>query len=59
MLIQRFKSVVMGLRDNSDKFGHYLEIIPEEMIGVSQDELCFARDMAHRAAKAERLLASN
>ena len=59
VLMQRFKSVVMGLRDHSDRFGRYLEIIPEEMVGISQDELFFARDMAHRAAKADKLLHSN
>ena len=58
ILMQRYKSIVMGLRDQSERFGHYLEIIAEEMVGVSQDELYFARDLAHRAAKAEKLLSA-
>ena len=59
ILMQRYKSVVMSLRDRSDRFGRYLEVIPEDMVGVSQDELFFARHLAHRAAQAEKLLSSN
>ena len=56
LLMQRFKSLVMSLRDNSDKFGRYLELIPEEMIGVSPEETYYARELAHKTAKAEKLL---
>ena len=56
LLMQRFKSVVMSLRDNSEKFGRFLELIPEEMVGISPEETFYARELAHKTAKAEKLL---
>ena len=56
MLIQRFKSVVMGLRDGSDKFGKYLELIPDEALGVTLEETYFARELAVKSARCEALL---
>ena len=56
LLVQRFKSLVMGLRDGTEKFGHVLELIPEESLGVTSDEVFFARELAVKAAKSEALL---
>ena len=55
-LVQRFKSLVMGLRDGTGNFGHYLELIPEEGLGVTSDETFFARELAVKAAKSDALL---
>ncbi|CAE7606234.1 unnamed protein product [Symbiodinium sp. CCMP2592] len=46
ILVQRFKSLVMGLRDGTERFGHYLELIPEESLGVTSDEAFYARELA-------------
>ena len=56
ILMQRFKCQVMSLRDNSEKFGRYLELIPEDMVAVSPEETFFARDLAHKTARADKLL---
>ena len=56
VMVQRFKSLVMGLRDGTEKFGHYLELIPDEDLGLSSEETYFAREMAVKAAKSEALL---
>ena len=55
LMHQRFKSQVMGLRDDSDKFPRFLELIPEEMAGVTPEETFFTRELAHKSAKADRL----
>ena len=44
MIIHRFTSLVMGLRDGNDRFGEFLELIPEESIGVSAEDTFFARE---------------
>ena len=56
ILVQRFKSLVMGLRDGTERFGHYLELIPEESLGVTSDEAFYARELAVKAAKSEAML---
>ncbi|OLQ01222.1 hypothetical protein AK812_SmicGene16051 [Symbiodinium microadriaticum] len=50
VLIQRVKSLLMSVRDGSDQFGRYLELIPEEALGVSFEESVFARELAVKQA---------
>ena len=56
VLIQRVKSLLMSVRDGSDQFGRYLELIPEEALGVSFEESVFARELAVKQAKSDSLL---
>ncbi|CAE7825917.1 unnamed protein product [Symbiodinium sp. CCMP2592] len=58
LFMQRFKSLTMALRDNDNRFGHYLELLPEDLVGggASQDETEYARTMALKAARSEALL---
>ena len=59
VLLQRFKSLCMQARDNSDRFGPYLELLPEDVLygyGGSMAESAYAREMALKEAKSEDLL---
>ena len=58
MLCQRFKSVLMGLRDGSSIASRYIELIPSETwpTATSEAETGFARSVAFKAAKSEALL---
>ena len=59
VLLQRFKSLCMQARDNSDKFGPHLELLPEDLLygyGANVAESAFAREMALKEAKSEDLL---
>ena len=33
LLMQRFKSLCMGLKDGDNRFGRYLELLPEDLVG--------------------------
>ncbi|CAE7175988.1 hypothetical protein AK812_SmicGene26686 [Symbiodinium microadriaticum] len=59
MLMQRFKSLCMSLRDNSDRFGKFLELLPDDVVGTATtlDEVEFARTLAVKQAKADEILA--
>ena len=58
MLCQRFKSVLMALRDGSSIASKYLELIPTETwpTATSEAETGYARSVAFKAAKSEELL---
>ena len=59
VLLQRFKSLCMQARDNTDKFGPHLELLPEDLLygyGSNAAESAFAREMALKEAKSEDLL---
>eukprot|EP00438_Fugacium_kawagutii_P008892 Skav234759 [mRNA] locus=scaffold2327:79052:85672:+ [translate_table: standard] len=58
VLMQRLKSILMGIRDNTNAASRYLEIIPSELFptGATEAETEFARKAAYSAAKGEALL---
>ena len=58
LMMQRFKSCCMHLRDGRGHFGHFLELLPDDLLGggATMGETEFARSMAVRTAKAEALL---
>ena len=58
LMMQRFKSCCMHLRDGQGHFGHFLELLPDDLLGggASLGETEFARSMAVRTAKANALL---
>ena len=59
VLLQRFKSLCMQVRDNSDKFGPQIELLPDDLLygyGSNLAETAFAREMALKEAKSEDLL---
>lgn len=58
MLMQRFKSLLMGVRDGSTAASRYLELIPMEVYPTAStvEEADYARSLAVRSAKSERLL---
>ena len=58
LFMQRFKSLCMTLRDGDSRFGRYLELLPEDMVGggASSGETEYARTMALKVAKSEALL---
>ncbi|CAE7323141.1 unnamed protein product [Symbiodinium sp. CCMP2456] len=55
LFMQRFKSLSMALRDGDPRYGRYLELLPEDLIGggATQGETEYARTMALKAAKSE------
>ena len=50
--------VSMALRDGDPRYGRYLELLPEDLIGggATQGETEYARTMALKAAKSEALM---
>ena len=58
MLMQRFKSILMGVRDQSTAASKYLELIPLELHPTAStlEEADFARSMAVKNAKSAELL---
>ncbi|OLQ14933.1 hypothetical protein AK812_SmicGene929 [Symbiodinium microadriaticum] len=58
LFMQRFKSLSMALRDGDPRYGRYLELLPEDLIGggATQGETEYARTMALKAAKSEALM---
>ncbi|CAE7564216.1 unnamed protein product, partial [Symbiodinium sp. CCMP2456] len=58
LMMQRFKSCCMHLRDGKGHFGHFLELLPDDLLGggATMGETEFARSMAVRTAKADALL---
>ena len=59
VLLQRFKSLCMQVRDNSDKFGPQIELLPDDLLygyGSNLAETAFAKEMALKEAKSEDLL---
>ena len=58
-LMQRFKSLLMSIRDGTDAASRYLELIPNETypMGTSVEEAGVARQAAYQALKQEALLA--
>lgn len=40
VLMQRFKSILMGIRDNTTAASKYLEIIPTELFPTGATEVC-------------------
>ena len=48
LFMQRFKSLSMALRDGDPRYGRYLELLPEDLIGggATQGETEYARTMA-------------
>ena len=58
MLAQRFKAVLMSIRDQSTAASKYLELIPVELQATAStvEEADYARSMAVRSAKSQELL---
>eukprot|EP00435_Cladocopium_sp_Y103_P060385 s256_g22.t1 len=58
LLMQRMKSILMGIRDGSTTASRYLELIPMEAypMASTNEEMDFARGLAVRHAKSEKLL---
>ena len=58
MLMQRMKSILMGIRDNSTAASRYLELIPMETYPTASTlaEADYARSLALRNAKSEELM---
>ena len=58
MMMQRLKSILMGIRDNSTAASRYLELIPMEIYPTASTlaESDFARSLALRNAKSEELM---
>ena len=59
VLLQRFKSLCMQVRDSSDRFGPQIELLPEDLLYgyvANVSESAFAREMALKEAKSEDLL---
>ena len=58
MLMQRLKSILMGIRDNSTAASRYLELIPMEIYPTASTlaESDYARSLALRNAKSEELM---
>ena len=59
LYVQRFKSILMGIRDGSTAASRFLELIPQELYATAStlEESDFARTLAIRQAKSEELLA--
>ena len=57
-LMQRFKSILMSLRDGSTAASKYLELVPLELYptATSLEETDFARSLAVKGAKSQELL---
>ena len=57
-LMQRYKSLLMGIRDGSSAASRYLELIPMETYptAATLEESDFARNLAVKYAKSQRLL---
>lgn len=58
MLMQRMKSILMGIRDNSTAASRYLELIPMETYPTAATlaEADYARKLALRNAKSEEIM---
>ena len=58
MLMQRMKSILMGIRDNSTAASRYLELIPMETdpTAATLAEADYARKLALRNAKSEEIM---
>ena len=58
MLMQRFKSLLMALKDGSSAASRYLELVPMELYptAATLEESDFARSLAVKNAKSEALL---
>ena len=58
MLMQRMKSILMGIKDGSSTASRYLELVPIELYptALAMEEADYARGLAVRAAKSEQLL---
>ena len=58
MVMQRFKSLLMGIRDGSSAASWYLELVPMELYptAATLEESDFARSLAVKNAKSEALL---
>eukprot|EP00435_Cladocopium_sp_Y103_P058006 s868_g20.t1 len=59
VLLQRFKSLCMQVRDSTDRFGPQIELLPEDLLygyGGNVAETAFAREMALKEAKSDDLL---
>ena len=57
-LMQRMKSILMGMRDGSTTASRYLELIPMEVYPTpsTMEEADYARSLAVQRAKSEQLL---
>ena len=57
-MMQRMKSILMGMRDGSTAASRYLELIPTEVypMAATMEETDYARELAVKHAKSERLL---
>ena len=57
-LMQRFKSLLMAVRDNSTAASRYLELIPMEAYPTAStaEEADYARNLAVKNAKSQGLL---
>ena len=59
LYMQRFKSILMGIRDKSSAASRYLELIPMDLYPTasSMEETDYARHLAAKKAKSDELLA--
>ena len=59
LFVQRFKSLLMGIRDGTTRASRFLELVPQETYATAStmEENEFARTLAIKEAKSERLLA--
>ena len=57
-MVQRYKAILMAVRDGSDVAAKYLELLPPEVYptGATDEETGYARAVAYRHAKNEELL---
>ena len=57
-MVQRFKAILMAVRDGSDVAAKFLELLPPEVYptGATDEETGYARAVAYRHAKNEDLL---
>ena len=57
-MIQRYKSILMGVRDGSNVASKYLELLPSQVYptGSTDAEMGFAREVAYKHARNEDLL---
>eukprot|EP00438_Fugacium_kawagutii_P028342 Skav219237 [mRNA] locus=scaffold1242:29107:30660:+ [translate_table: standard] len=57
-LMQRYKSVLMAIRDGTNVASKFLELIPQEAYptGTTDGEVLYARETAYKTAKSEELM---
>ena len=56
LLMQQFKNHVIGLGDDSDKIGRFLELLSDEVVRVMPEETSCTWELAHKSTKADKLL---